>query len=219
MTEWHRLFGLALIDYFAGTSYHVELEHDLSRKQQFVDVIIIEENEGHHLTEIPDGLENLSRYNILSYKSFQESFSPWACDELVGHYVNYRKQVSPSMDQLFPEDLFQLYGISTRYPQKLSQITTLHQTTSGVYEMTWGSRQIRLIVLSQIVEVPRNALWQLFSAIPEHVEYGATHYQWHIDKLSTICMNYFSGIDWRGLLCHIPSMSIIENLRDHILTG
>ena len=186
MTEWHRLFGLVLTDYFTGSSYAVELEKDLSLKRQFVDVIIIEQEHGEPLAEAPDGLEDLGRHNVLSYKSFQEPFSAWACDELLGHYVNYRKQVSPAMDTLLPESEFRLYGVSTRYPQKLAQFTMFHPVKSGVYDLDWGSRRIRLIVLNQIPETKRNAVWQLFSANPEHVAYGASHYQWRIKELSTI---------------------------------
>jgi len=35
MLNWHRLFGLFLIDYFTDSPYMVELEKDLSIKQQF----------------------------------------------------------------------------------------------------------------------------------------------------------------------------------------
>ncbi len=46
MMEWHRLFGLTLTDYFTDSSYGVELEKDLSLKQQFLDVVIIEKKNG-----------------------------------------------------------------------------------------------------------------------------------------------------------------------------
>ncbi|OQY27145.1 MAG: hypothetical protein B6244_11440 [Candidatus Cloacimonetes bacterium 4572_55] len=74
MTEWHRLFGIALTDFFKDSPYIVELEKDLSLRQQFVDVIIIKQGEGDTLPELPDGLDNLGRNNVLSYKSHQESF-------------------------------------------------------------------------------------------------------------------------------------------------
>ncbi len=199
MMEWHRLFGLALTDYFAGSPYQVELEKDLSLKQQFVDVIIIEQETGTPLHELPDGLENLGRHNILTYKSVQESFNAWACDELLGHYVNYRKQISPSMDKLLPESEFRLYGVSTRYPQKLSQRTTFSPVKQGVYDMPWGGQRLRLIVLSHIAEIERNAIWQLFSAEPHHVQYGASHYQWHIQQLSTIVQELYKKYRLEGI--------------------
>ena len=65
MINWHRLFGLALIDFFSNSPYEVELEKDLSLKQQFLDIVIIKKNQNAFLRSLPDGLENLSRYNLL----------------------------------------------------------------------------------------------------------------------------------------------------------
>jgi hypothetical protein len=118
--NWHRLFGLALHDFFTGSLFVVELEKDLSLKRQFLDVVILRRQAGELKEPLPDGLENLSVHNLLSYKSLREPFDDWALKELTGHYVNYRKQVSPSLNQLLPEDEFRLYGVSTRFPQKLS---------------------------------------------------------------------------------------------------
>jgi len=42
MIEWHRIFGLTLADFFTGSPCRVEVEKDLSLKQQFVDVVIIQ---------------------------------------------------------------------------------------------------------------------------------------------------------------------------------
>ncbi len=42
MRDWHRLFGLTLIDYFLDSPYVVELETDLSVTEQLLDVVIIE---------------------------------------------------------------------------------------------------------------------------------------------------------------------------------
>ena len=43
-----------------------------------------------------------------------------ALKELTGHYVNYRKQVSSSMQELLPEQHFRLYAVSARFPQNLA---------------------------------------------------------------------------------------------------
>ncbi len=94
-SNWHRLFGITLTDYFSGSNYQVKLEKDLSLQQQYLDVIIIEKADGQKLDELPYGLENLRQHNLLSYKSYKEPLDTWALDELVGHYVNYRKQESP----------------------------------------------------------------------------------------------------------------------------
>jgi hypothetical protein len=176
--EWHRLFGLVLTDYFTDSAYRVELEKDLSLKQQFLDVVIIEQESGKIVLEPPDGLENLARHNLLSYKSLRQSLDAWALDELVGHYVNYRKQKSPSFEKLLPAEDFRLYAVCTRKPQKLATAASLESLKKGIYEVLWGSQRIRIIVLSQVSKARRNAIWQLFSGIAEQVEYGADHYRW-----------------------------------------
>jgi len=118
--EWHRLFGLALTDYFIDSAYRVELEKDLSLKQQLLDVVIIEQEAGQPLPELPDGLENLARHNLATYKSPRQPLDGWALDELIGHYVNYRKQISPSRERLLPAEDFRLYAVCTRVPEKLA---------------------------------------------------------------------------------------------------
>ena len=60
MINRHRLFGLALTDFFTGSSFTVELEKDLSIKQQFLDVVILRDQGGGTEIELPDGLDNLS---------------------------------------------------------------------------------------------------------------------------------------------------------------
>ena len=90
-TDWHKLFGITLTDFFTGTAYTVELEKDLSLKKQFLDVVIIEKKEGQMPDELPDGLENMAKHNLISYKSLHEPFDDWSADELIGHFVNYRK--------------------------------------------------------------------------------------------------------------------------------
>jgi len=68
------------------------------------------------VTELPNGFDTLNVYNLISYKSLHEAFDGWALKELIGHYVNYRKQVSPSLHKLLPENQFQLYAISIQHP-------------------------------------------------------------------------------------------------------
>jgi len=145
-TDWHRLFGITLTDFFTDTKYTVELEKDLSLKKQFLDVVIIEKKDGKPPDGLPEGLENLAAHNLLSYKSHQEAFDDWSADELTGHYVNYRKQISPSMKKLLPKDDFQRYAVCTRFPAKLAKQIELKPVKNGVYDLRWGIRDIRLIL-------------------------------------------------------------------------
>jgi len=116
MIEWHRLFGLTLMDFFTDSFYEVELEKDLSIQEQFLDVIILKKSEGKPPAELPDGLENLSDYNLITYKSLREPLDDWALDELIGYYTMFRKQASPTLKELLPIEAFQLYAVCTRRP-------------------------------------------------------------------------------------------------------
>jgi len=123
--DWHRLFGLTLTDVFQDTPWRVELEKDLAMQRQLLDVVIIEQTApGAAAADLPDGLDNLRVHNLLTYKSKQEPLDGWALYELIGHYVNYRKLISPKLG-LLPESDFQLYAVATRHPQGLARGQTL----------------------------------------------------------------------------------------------
>src|SRR5262249_27511960 len=116
VVDWHRLFGLVLTDFFSGSPFVVELEKDLSLKKQLLDVIVLRKYPGAFPEPLPQGLEDLAVHNLITFKSHQETLDDWALKELTGHYVNYRKQVSPSLQQLLPEEEFRLYAVCARFP-------------------------------------------------------------------------------------------------------
>src|SRR5262249_55299739 len=96
LNPWHQLFGLSWMDFFRGTAVSVESEKDLSHHQQFLDLVIVWP-EGVTLPRLlPDGFDDLGRYNLVTFKSHQEALSGYALDELVGHFVNFHKQASPN---------------------------------------------------------------------------------------------------------------------------
>jgi hypothetical protein len=177
--SWHRLFGLTLMDLFKGSNFEVELEKELSIKKQYLDVVIIRKVEDAPSLELPIGLENLVEHNLLTYKSSQEALDEWAIEELIGHYVNYRKLVSPSLNSLLSPQQFQLYAISTRFPQKLlTKEQSFTKLNEGVFDLKWGHRYIRVLVLNQIPLEKRNALWLLFDGKAQDFYYGTQHYKW-----------------------------------------
>jgi len=180
MIDWHHLFGWSLMDYFTGSNYSVDLEKDLSVKPQLLDVVIIEKSTGSPLSELPDGLENLSQHNLLSYKSLHETLDTLVIAELLSYYVNYRKLLSPEAWEDLSLSEFQLYAVTTRYPRKLSQEfkNDFKKIKKGVYALQFGNHHIQVIVLSQIPQIEKNALWQLFSNNPDGFEFGREHYQW-----------------------------------------
>jgi hypothetical protein len=113
---------------------------------------------------LPDGLENLSDHNLLSYRSLHDALDDWVLKELSSYYVNYRKQVSPRND-LLPESAFRPYGISTRYPEKLAREIRLDQVRDGIYEVVRGTDRIIVIVVNEIPREEHNSLWLLFSGV------------------------------------------------------
>ena len=158
MINWHRLFGLALGDYFTGTQYSVEMEKDVARKRQVLDVVIVR-GTGEALVDPCDGLEDLRPHNLLTYKSGQESLDAWAIEELIGHYVNYRKAFAPRESA----DAFGLYAVTTRRPRALAQQVALEAVKCGVYRLPVVGRTVTLICLREVEPCPRNALWEIFS--------------------------------------------------------
>jgi len=44
-----------------------------------------------------------------------------------------------------------------------------------------------------------NAIWQLFSAVPEHVRYGASHYRWKTE-ISTVMNDLFRKYNTEGVI-------------------
>jgi len=217
MINWHRLFGLTLTDYFTDSAYRVETEKDLSVKQQRLDVLIIEQEAERPLPEPPDGLENLARHNLMTYKSLRQPLDAWALDELVGHYVNYRKLISPSWEQLLPVEDFQLYAVTTRHPEKLATAAALELFKQGVYEMSWGSRRIRIIVLSEVPQIERNAVWQMFSAIPENVQYGAAQYQWRRSNHSKAINKLFEHYRVEGIAMPYTWDDFERDIKEEVL--
>jgi hypothetical protein len=198
--NWHTLFRLALSDLFIDSSCTVETEKDLSIKRLPPDVVILKQENGSLPAVLPDGLENLKKHNLLTFKSIREPLDDWVLKELTGHYVNYRKQVSPSFNDLYPEDQFQLYGITARYPKKLfSQLPELTKVQEGVYYMHRGSDNIRLIVLNEIPHARHNAIWHLFSGIPGEVEFAARQYRGKTQEISTVLNSLFDNYNLEGI--------------------
>jgi hypothetical protein len=188
---WHRLFGLSWMDFCRGLPLHVELEKDLSLKQQLLDLLVIRKEPGPLSVRLPDGFEDLGTYNLISFKSFQEVLDAWALLELLGHYVNYRKQVSPSMRELLPESEFRLFAVCVRFPQGLAQQVELTPVQPGAYDLQVLTVRIRLVVIHQLPQVEHNAMLHLFSARASQVEYGVEHYELRSEETSTLLYQLF----------------------------
>jgi hypothetical protein len=157
LRDWHRLFGLLLADFFTGTPFDVEVERDLSRQQQLLDVVIVRKRPGRFMGRLPDGLEGLRAHNLITFKSHRESLDDWAMKEFMGHYVAYRKMVSESPSQLLPEDEFRLYAVAARHPDKLAGRVAWHVVQPGVYDCQWGTDTVRVVVAGELPREAHNA--------------------------------------------------------------
>lgn len=174
------------MDFFRDTDISAEEETDLSHKHQFVDVLLVRRGPGPVPRPLPDGFDELAKHNLLTFKSHQESLDPWTLCELVGHYVNYRKQNSPSMQDLLPEGDFRLYAVSVRYPQNLARIAALTSVREGVYDVQVLHLTIRIIVIHQLPQQEQNAMLLLFSAKEDLVRYAARTYHPYSNETSTL---------------------------------
>jgi hypothetical protein len=180
--QWHRLFGIALIEVFEGAPWRVELEQELAVRSQLLDVAIIEALEDgaerRLPPDLPDGLDDLRAHNLLTYKSHHEALNAWALDELIGHYVNYRKLHLTAESRRHPTAAFGLYAVATRRPRTLDTTRPLQPTAwDGVYDQPWGGQRVRVIVLNEITPHPRNAAWELFANERERLRQGLIHYR------------------------------------------
>jgi hypothetical protein len=187
----HRLFGLSWTDFLEGTPLAVETEQDLSLKQQVLDLVLLRTGPGPIPRPLPDGFEELAAHNLVTFKSHQEALDGWAVLELIGHYVNYRKQSSPSMQNLLPEGDYRLFAVCARFPQQLAQRVALSTRREGVYELRVATATVRIIVAAQLPEQEQNAMLHLFSASLERLRYGRDHYRPYSKETSTLLNELF----------------------------
>jgi len=182
MINWHRIFGAVLCDFFSDSTYSVELEKDLSLKQQFLDVVVVRKTDSdapsNKMLELPDGFDNLHEHNLITYKSHQETLNRYALFELYGHFINYMKQAE---NQGISVDFnnCQLYAVSARMPEKLLTQGDFRPIQAGVYEYDVLEYTLRIIVTSGMDNLARNAVWQLFSGNQTQFAHGVRHYDIH----------------------------------------
>jgi hypothetical protein len=200
LQDWHRLFGLLLIDFFTDSPFSVEVERDLSAQQQFLDVVILRRGRGRFADRLPDGLGDLAAHNLITFKSHREALDGWAIRELVGHYVAYRKLVSPSPSELLPEDCFRLYAVCARLPHNLSGQVPWQQRQAGVYDCRWGLDVVRVVVAGELPRQAHNAPLHLFSASPELVGFGRGTYRQHSERTSRLLLELLENYRGEGVV-------------------
>lgn len=166
-----------LMDFFSNTPFTVEIERDLSEQQQFLDVLILRRGSGPVTIQLPDGMEGLAEHNLVTFKSRYEALDAWTMKELIGHYVAYRKLVSPKPTILLPENQFNLYAVCARFPRKLSSQVPWQERQTGVYDCQWGTDTVRVVVAGRLPREEQNAPLQFFSASSDLKGYAGRTYR------------------------------------------
>ena len=114
--QWHRLGGYVLSPLFKLMGYDTYVEVDLAEKKQLVDIIVVRRKE---VTKVPlpeiywQAFGELNEHNLISFKSYSESFNAFAMEEFFGHLANYQKI------HKLPAKKVNLYVLSHHYPRKL----------------------------------------------------------------------------------------------------
>jgi hypothetical protein len=135
--------------------------------------------------------------------------------ELIGHSVAYRKLVSPKPSALLPEDQFGLYAVCARFPRQLSGQVPWQAVQPGVYDCSWGTDTIRVLVAGELPREPHNALLHLFSAAPELVEFGRTAYRRHSKQTSLLLGQLFKKIREEGLAMYTMEDFLHDYVKEH----
>jgi hypothetical protein len=213
LRDWHRLFGLVLLDFFSGSPFTVEVERDLSEQQQLLDVVIVRRGQGDFEGKLPDGLEPLAEHNLFTFKSHREALDDWAMRELNAHFVAYRKLVSPSPGDLLGLECFRLYAVAARFPHNLAHQIPWQQRQAGVYDCTWGVDTVRVIVAGQLPRAAHNAPLHLFSAAPELVSFGQGAYRQRAEETSLLLRQLLERFREEGLLM---SYTMEDFKRDYV---
>lgn len=162
--------------------------------------MIVRRSRGRFAEHLPDGLDDLVEHNLITFKSHHEALDDWAMKELIGNYVAYRKLVSPSPSRLLPEDRFHLYALCARFPHNLSGQVPWHERQTGVYDCSWGTDPVRVIVAGQLSCEPHNAPLLLFSASQELVDYARSVYRQRSPQTSGLLRQLLEKYQREGLI-------------------
>jgi hypothetical protein len=114
-----------------------------------------------------------------------------------------------------PRDKIHLIAIASRRPEKLFGRITPIPIQAGVYDLQCCVRDVRLIVCREIPKFPHNALWLLFSGIPDHIEYAVNFYKNQKEKIGVALNQLVEKYNLEG----IPMSYTVEDFNKDYIRG
>ncbi len=172
--DWHDLFGVVIANQIRGLPYTLEIDYNVARSDQRIDLLLKKNIPAAPAPILPDGFENLQEHNLLSFKSFQEPMDAYAIFELCCYGFLYMKMITEKGKEKWPLPNLGLYAIATRRPVQLFKVTRLkfHKLKSGVYDVECGTSDVRLIVINELKQESQNSNLLLLSNNEKQIEYG-----------------------------------------------
>ncbi len=194
--DHHRVAGLSLSPVMERLGFTTEVEIDVSFKRQIIDIICVRRAK---VVDPPlppiywQVFDELNDHNLMSFKSYSESFNGHALEEFYGHLTNYCKVKGVKRAQV------NLYVLTNHYPRdlldplvKAGQVTTVG--TNGVYDLRISTlKRVRFIVCSQT----DNPILALFSTNIERIQSAYTTLQNEPELFGKV------SVYWQQILRHI----------------
>jgi hypothetical protein len=88
--------------------------------------------------------------------------------------------------------------VAARFPHNLSGQVPWREVQAGVYDCTWGTDVVRVVVAGQLPREPHNAPLHLFSASPELVGFGQGAYRPRSGETSLLLGRLFEKLRGEG---------------------
>ena len=151
-TDHHRIAGLVLEPVLARLGFETDTEIDVSLQKQMIDLICVRREMMVEVTLPPiywQVFGKLNEHNLISFKSYSESFNAQALEEFYGHLTNYCKAKKVRRVEV------NLYIITNHYPKALLEPLhtkgLLEEVKAGeVYDLTMSTlKPVRFIVCQE----------------------------------------------------------------------
>jgi len=166
-TAWHYYFAYLIEYLLKDTKYSVETEVSVGTLPLEIDIIIIEsrkEKNTKELQKLPILFEQLNKYTIIEFKSYQDRLKPEDFDKLRAYGLLYKLKKGVELDR----DITIMTVSSTLSAKYKSNLKSngfhLEIIEKGVYQITNLSFRCIAYALNEIEEDKRNKLLLMFAS-------------------------------------------------------